>query len=99
MKTSQFGNRSLTPIYLTPIYNGKDGVVITSNVIVGHGPKGGTTRGRGLEGFAKLTWDAAEHDVTPTAEAPFDRADAAYLFEIDFTGRKRPGPTSGAQIP
>jgi hypothetical protein len=79
--------------------NGKDGVVITSNVIVGHGPKDGTTRGRGLEGFAKLTWDAAEHDVTPTAEAPFDRADAAYLFEIDFTGRKRPGPTSGAQIP
>lgn len=79
--------------------NGKDGVVITGNVIVGHGPKEGTTRGRGLEDFVKVTWDAAEHDVTPTAEAPFDRADAAYLFEIDFTGRKRPGPTSGAQIP
>lgn len=79
--------------------NGKDGVVITGNVIVGHGPKEGTTRGRGLEDFVKVTWDAAEHDVTPSAEAPFDRADAAYLFESDFTGRKRPGLTSGARIP
>jgi hypothetical protein len=30
--------------------SGKDGVVITSNVIVVHGPKDGTTRGRGLRG-------------------------------------------------
>jgi hypothetical protein len=79
--------------------NGKDGVVIAGNVIVGHGPKEGTTRGRGLEDFVKVTWDAAEHDVTPTAEAPFDRADSAYLFESDFTGRKRPGLINGARIP
>ena len=76
--------------------NGKDGVVITGNVIVGHGPKEGTTRGRGLEDFAKVTWDAAEHDVTPSAEAPFDRADARYLLETDFSGSTRTGPVSGA---
>jgi hypothetical protein len=33
--------------------NGKDGVVIAGNVIVGHGPKEGTSPGRGLEDFVE----------------------------------------------
>jgi len=76
--------------------NGKDGVVIAGNVIVGHGPKEGTTRGRGLEDFAKVTWDGVEHDARPTAAVPLDRAEARYLLETDFSGSTRTGPVSGA---
>lgn len=76
--------------------NGKDGVVIVGNVIVGHGPKEGTTRGRGLEDFAKVTWEASEHAATPASDAPFEKADSKYLLETDFTGAKRIGSLSGA---
>jgi hypothetical protein len=76
--------------------NGKDGVVITGNVIVGHGPKEGTSPGRGLEDFTKVTWDAAEHEARPTAAAPLDRADARYLLETDLADRLRTEAVSGA---
>ena len=76
--------------------NGKDGVVIAGNVIVGHGPKEGTPRGRGLEDFTKVTWDAAEHEARPTAAAPLDRADARYLLETDLADRLRTEAVSGA---
>lgn len=76
--------------------NGKDGVVIVGNVIVGHGPKEGTSPGRGLEDFTKVTWDAAEHDARPTAAAPLDQADARYLLETDFAHRSRTDAVSGA---
>ncbi len=35
--------------------NGKDGVTISGNVVLGNGPKDGCTKGRGLEDFTKLT--------------------------------------------
>ena len=77
--------------------NGKVGVTITGNVILGDGPKEGTTCGRGLEDFANVTWDGEEHDATPTANAPFAKADAKYLLETDFTGSKRSQPLGGAR--
>ena len=77
--------------------NGKDGVVITGNVVLGSGPKEGTTPGRGLEDFVSVTWDGEKHDATPAAEAPFEQADAKYLLETDFTGSKRTKPLSGAR--
>lgn len=76
--------------------NGRDGVTIAGNVILGHGPKEGTTAGRGLEDFMGVTWDAVAHDATPTPGAPFERADARYLLETDFTGTRRSKPVSGA---
>lgn len=76
--------------------NGREGVVIAGNVIVGHGPKEGTSPGRGLEDFVGLSWDGEKHDATPVAEAPFERAEADYLYETDFSGSKRTGPVSGA---
>jgi hypothetical protein len=76
--------------------NGREGVTITGNVIVGHGPKEGTSPGRGLEDFVGLGWDGEKHDATPTVEAPLDRADAKFLLETDFSGSKRTGPVSGA---
>lgn len=76
--------------------NGSEGVVVVGNVVLGNGPQSGTSRGRGLEDFAKLTWDGSEHEATPTVGAPFERADTTYLLEIDFNGSKRRGATSGA---
>ena len=76
--------------------NGREGVTITGNVIVGHGPKDGTSPGRGLEDFVDLGWDGKTHDATPTGEAPFDRADVKFLLETDFSGSTRTGPLSGA---
>jgi len=78
--------------------NGKDGVTITGNVVLGNGPKDGCTKGRGLEDFAKLTWDAIEHNATPTTEAPFDRADPKFLFDNDLNGRARTKAVSGAIV-
>jgi len=77
---------------------GKEGVTITGNVILGDGPKEGTTRGRGLEDFVSVTWDGEKHDAKPTAEAPFASADAKHFLEIDFNGAKRTGPISGAVV-
>jgi len=76
--------------------NGNAGVTITGNIILGTGPKQGTSPGRGLEDFVSLTWDGTKHDATPTAQAPFDRADAKYLQVTDFTGSPRTKPVSGA---
>jgi hypothetical protein len=76
--------------------NGSEGVIISGNVVVGDGPKQGTSRGRGLEDFISLSWDGEKHDATPSVEAPLDHADAKYLFETDFNGSKRTGPVSGA---
>jgi hypothetical protein len=77
--------------------NGKDGVTITGNVVVGSGPKDGTSPGRGLEDFAGVSWDAETYDATPAASAPFDQADLRYLLETDFSGRARTKPISGAK--
>jgi hypothetical protein len=76
--------------------NGSEGVIISGNVVVGDGPKQGTSRGRGLEDFISLSWDGEKHDATPSVEAPFDHADAKYLIETDFNGSRRTGPVSGA---
>ncbi len=76
--------------------NGKDGVTITGNVVLGNGPKDGCTKGRGLEDFTKLTWDASQHDATPTAKAPVEKADPRFLIDIDFNGKERAHPVSGA---
>lgn len=76
--------------------NGSAGVTITGNIILGSGPKAGTSPGRGLEDFVSLTWDGTKHDATPTPQAPFDRADAKYLQATDFTNSPRSKPISGA---
>lgn len=76
--------------------NGREGVVISGNVIVGNGPKEGTSPGRGLGDFVGLSWDGAKQDATPVADAPFERAEAKYLFETDFSGEPRRGQVSGA---
>jgi hypothetical protein len=76
--------------------NGNAGVLITGNVILGSGPKEGTKPGRGLADFVGVTWDGQKHDATPTASAPVAQADARYLVETDFSGRKRTQPISGA---
>jgi hypothetical protein len=76
--------------------NGKGGVLIAGNVIVGSGPKEGTSPGRGLEDFAAVSWDAVSYDAVPADQAPFEQADPRYLLETDFSGRARMQPTSGA---
>jgi hypothetical protein len=78
--------------------NGKDGVVIAGNVIVGHGPKEGTSPGRGLEDFVGLDWDGGKHDATPANGAPFEKAEARYLLETDFSGQPRTSPAIGARV-
>jgi hypothetical protein len=76
--------------------SGSDGVVITGNVVVGDGPKKGTTPGRGLADFVSVTWDGEKHDVRPTPGAPLEKADPAMLVPTDFTGQARTRPLSGA---
>jgi hypothetical protein len=76
--------------------NGSTGVTITGNIILGTGPKQGTTPGRGLEDFVNLTWDGTKHDATPTASAPFHHADPKYLQATDYTASPRTNPVSGA---
>jgi len=75
---------------------GKEGVTITGNIVLGDAPKQDTTPGRGLEDFVSLSWDGEKHDATPTAEAPFLHADAKYLLSTNFIGAKRTEPSSGA---
>ncbi len=74
---------------------GKEGAIITGNIVLGDAPKQGTSRGRGLDDFADVNWDASRHDVTPTASAPFEYADPRYFLETDFDGVKRSKPLSG----
>ncbi|MBL9092881.1 MAG: right-handed parallel beta-helix repeat-containing protein [Planctomycetaceae bacterium] len=76
--------------------NGSEGVVIAGNVVLGAGPKAGTSPGRGLEDFTGVTWDGAAHNAEPVETAPFDRADPAYRTDTDFAGRVRAEAVSGA---
>lgn len=77
--------------------NGQAGVTITGNVVLGHGPKQGCTRARDLAAdLPGLSWEGDRHDAKPSAEAPFDHADAAFLLPTDFHGAPRTGKTSGA---
>lgn len=78
--------------------NGKDGVTIVGNIILGSGPKDGTTPGRGLNDFQNLTWDGVKYDAAPTVDAPFEKADRNFLVETDFANRPRPKATSGAVV-
>jgi hypothetical protein len=78
--------------------NGNEGATVTGNVVVGDSPRQGTSPGRGLQDFAKVTWDAEHHDVTPADAAPFDHADPRYLVETDIAGHQRTTPLSGARI-
>lgn len=79
--------------------NGSEGAAITGNIVLGNGPKHGTSRGRGLRDFVGLSWDGEKHDVKPTADAPFAKADPRYLIETDFYGSIRTKPISGAVVP
>jgi hypothetical protein len=76
--------------------NGREGVNITGNIILGDGPKQGTFRGRGLADFVDITWDGAKHDARPVAQAPLDNPDPAFLVSTDFTGRAHSKAVSGA---
>ncbi len=78
--------------------SGKEEVTIAGNIVLGNGPKDGCTKGRGLEDFAKLTWDAVEHNATPTTDAPFEKADPRFLLDTDFNGRARTKALSGAVV-
>lgn len=75
---------------------GREGVTITGNVILGDAPKQGAAPGRGLEDFVSLSWDGEKHDATPTVDAPFDQADPKYLLEHDFNNSTRTGSLAGA---
>lgn len=77
--------------------NGRTGVTISGNILLGGGSKGGVP-GRGLEDFTNLTWDATAANAKPVANAPFDHADAKYLLETDFHGNNRKSRTSGAIV-
>ena len=79
--------------------NGSDGVIVTGNVVLGDGPRRGTTPGRGLEDFVSVDWEGTRHDATPTAQAPFFLADPAHLIETDHLGRRRAAAVSGALAP
>jgi len=78
---------------------GREGVAIEGNIVLGDAPKQGTAPGRGLEDFVSLSWDGEKHDATPTAEAPFGKAEAKYLIEKDFGGSRRVRSLAGALAP
>lgn len=75
---------------------GREGVLITGNVILGDAPKQGTTAGRGLEDFVSLSWDGEKYDATPVNDAPFGHADVKYLLDTDFRASRRTQPIAGA---
>jgi len=64
-------------------------VVTTGNVTTGGGTQAGCTPGNGLADFAAVTWDAKNHDATPSASARLDHADPKYLLPEDFNGKAR----------
>ena len=76
--------------------NGNAGVLSVGNVVVGNGPKEGCVRGRGIEDFPGLTWDAVKTDAKPGPDASLDHADAGHFLETDFEGKPRTQKTSGA---
>jgi len=58
--------------------NGHTGVTIAGNVVLGSGPKEGTTPGRSLaKDLPGLTWDATKTDPRPAPDPPFPRAGAS----------------------
>jgi hypothetical protein len=79
--------------------NGGNGAIISGNIVVGAGPKIGTSPGRGVQDFADVSWDALNFNAKPVADAPFLKADRKYLIEIDFKGKPRSQPISGAITP
>lgn len=76
--------------------NGKAGVTFAGNVVLGEGPKEGSSVGRGLEDFVQVSWDGLHYDATPTSNAPVRAADPGFLIPTDFRGNKRSEPISGA---
>lgn len=77
--------------------NGREGVTIIGNIVLGSGPKDGCHLGRSLEqDLPGLTWDAARHDAAPAPEAPFLHAAKEYLLPADIHGAARTTLTSGA---
>jgi hypothetical protein len=69
--------------------NGHDGVTIAGNVVLGDGPKPGCTRGRGLQDFKHLTWNAEHLDAAPVAEAPFQQGVTEYRLPTDLYDQPR----------
>lgn len=78
---------------------GRDGVIIAGNIVLGDAPKQGTAPGRGLEDFISLSWDGEKHDARPVNDAPFEQADAKFLTETDFRGARRARSLAGALTP
>jgi hypothetical protein len=74
---------------------GSGGVVSRGNVVLGGGAIEGCVKGRGMEDFTDLSWDASRRDATPAAGAPFDHADPRHLVATDLKGKPR-GKASGA---
>lgn len=78
---------------------GSQGVDLRGNVLLGNvsGASAGFVKGRGLEDFAKLTWDAAERDARPAKDSPLiGAAETEPKVETDLTGAKRAGRVVGA---
>ncbi len=69
--------------------NGFSGITITGNIVLGDGAKHGSRLGRGLQDFKNLTWNASQHDATPSDDAPFDYGVEAYHLANDLTGKPR----------
>jgi hypothetical protein len=69
--------------------NGSADVTCAGNIILGSGARDGCVKGRGLEDFQNVTWDAVQHDATPAAGAPFEHANPEYLSDTDFKGKRR----------
>ncbi|MBX3473671.1 MAG: right-handed parallel beta-helix repeat-containing protein [Planctomycetes bacterium] len=78
---------------------GSQGVDLRGNVVLGNvsGASAGFIKGRGLEDFAKLTWDAAERDARPAKDSPLiGAAETEPKVETDLTGAERAGRVAGA---
>ncbi|MBE7491714.1 MAG: right-handed parallel beta-helix repeat-containing protein [Planctomycetes bacterium] len=78
---------------------GSQGVDLRGNVVFGSvsGAGAGFVKGRGLEDFAGLTWDAARRDARPAAGSPLvGAADSEPKVETDLAGAKRAGRVAGA---
>ncbi|MEM0924587.1 MAG: right-handed parallel beta-helix repeat-containing protein [Planctomycetota bacterium] len=69
--------------------NGKGGVNIIGNVLLGDGPRAGSQLGRGLEDFQALTWDGVQRDATPTGNAPFGCGAESFRLPGDLSGTSR----------
>jgi hypothetical protein len=83
--------------------NGSAGVTLAGNVVVGavSGVSGGFIRGRGLEDFVDVAWDASRREARPAPGSPLmGAADPAHAVEFDLHGAKRSPPhVAGAFLP